>query len=80
MYGRQKLISLYTLKPICFPRVNLDHPEEEEKARKKSLHRSLVIVAFLWSVVGLIVALNIDANGAYHFYGPTGYCKPRSPV
>ena len=74
MYGPQQLISLYTLRTLCFSRVMLQ-PDEEEKARKKSLHRSLVVVAFLWGAVILIVALNIDANGAYRFYGPTGYCK-----
>jgi len=66
------LISLYTLRTICFPRVILN-PDEEEEARKKNLRRSLVVVAFLWSVVGLIVVINIDVNGAHRFYGPTGY-------
>ena len=79
MYDCPKLISLYTLKTICFPRVTLD-PVEEEEARKKSLCRSLVIVAFLWSIVGLIVVVNIAVNGAHRFYGPTGYCKPCSHV
>jgi len=45
-----------------------------------SLRRSLVVVAFLWSVVGLIVALNIDVNGAYSFYGPAGYWCWIQPV
>ncbi|KAN0141394.1 hypothetical protein V8E53_001150 [Lactarius tabidus] len=66
------LISLYTLRTLCFSRVMLQ-PGEEEKARKKSLHRSLVVVAFLWSAVFLIVAVNIDTNGAHRFYGPAGY-------
>ena len=71
--GRRKLISLHTLRKLCFSTVIL---QSDEKARKKSLHCSFLVVAFLWSVVILIVALNIDANGAYRFYGPTGYCKP----
>jgi hypothetical protein len=79
MGGRQKLISLYTLRTLCFSRVMLQ-PGEEEKARKKSLHRSLVVVAFLWSAVFLIVAVNIDTNGAHRFYGPAGYCKPCTSV
>jgi hypothetical protein len=73
----KKLISLYTLRTLCFSssRVVLG-TDEEERARKKSLHRSFVVVAFLWGAVFLIVAVNIDANGAHRFYGPAGYCKP----
>lgn len=73
-----KTISLYTVKTLCFSRVVLQ-PDEEEKARKKSLRRSFIVVACLWSAVGLIVAVNMAAVGASRFYGPTGhYCKPCS--
>ncbi|KAH9172723.1 hypothetical protein EDB89DRAFT_2164381 [Lactarius sanguifluus] len=48
-------------------------PDEEEKARKKSLRRSFIVVACLWSAVGLLVAVNTAAVGASRFYGPTGH-------
>jgi len=73
-----KTISLYTLRTLCFSRAILQ-PDEDEKARKKSLHRSFIVVACLWSSVGLVVAVNIAADGAYRFYGPAGYCTPCSP-
>lgn len=71
-----KIISIYTLRTLCFSRVI----DEEEKARKKSLRRSFIVVACLWSAVGLMAAVNIAANGAHRFYSPAGYCKPCSPV
>ncbi|KAH9048062.1 hypothetical protein EDB84DRAFT_1459112 [Lactarius hengduanensis] len=66
------IISLYTLRTLCFSKIILQ-PDEEEKEQKKTLHRSFVVVACLWSAVGLLVAVNIAANGVYRFYGPAGY-------
>ncbi|KAI9446841.1 hypothetical protein H4582DRAFT_613174 [Lactarius indigo] len=66
------IISLYTLRTLCFSKV-IFQPDEEEKARKTSLRRSFIIVACLWSAVGLLVVVNIAANGAHRFYGPAGY-------
>ncbi|KAH9074301.1 hypothetical protein EDB83DRAFT_1953136 [Lactarius deliciosus] len=65
-------ISLYTVKTLCFSRVVLQ-PEEEEKARKKSLRHSFIVVACLWSAVSLLVAVNMAVVGASRFYGPTGH-------
>ncbi|KAH9018714.1 hypothetical protein EDB85DRAFT_600355 [Lactarius pseudohatsudake] len=66
-------ISLYTVKTLCFSSVVLQ-PDEEEKARKKSLRRSFIVVACLWSAVGLIVAVNMAAVGASRFYGGHYWC------
>ncbi|KAI9438712.1 hypothetical protein H4582DRAFT_192953 [Lactarius indigo] len=65
-------ISLYTVKTLCFSRVVLQ-PDEEERARKKSLRCSFIVVACLWSAVGLIVAVSAFAAGASRFYGPAGH-------
>ena len=65
---------------LCFPtHIDLNNVQVSEddynKARKRSLLWSLGIVAVLWTVVGLILAINIGVDGSSHFYGPTGLCE-----
>jgi hypothetical protein len=40
-----------------------------------NLFRAALIVAGIWIVIILNVAINIGINGASHFYGPTGSCE-----
>jgi hypothetical protein len=40
-----------------------------------NLFRAALIVASIWIAIILNVAINIDINGASHFYGPTGACE-----
>jgi hypothetical protein len=40
-----------------------------------NLFRAVLIVAGIWIVIVLNVAINIGINGASHFYGPTGACE-----
>ncbi|KAI0247658.1 hypothetical protein BJV78DRAFT_901876 [Lactifluus subvellereus] len=77
------VISLYTLRTLCFMKVPHDDDQLDkgkiEKTRRKRLHRSLVVVVCIWASVALIVTANVAANGVGHFYGPTGYwCWIRS--
>jgi hypothetical protein len=72
-----KIISLYTLRVLCFWRIgeSESRTETEEKERKTSLNHSLVVIVCLWVVISLLVSINIAVQGAHRFYGPTGYCK-----
>ncbi|KAH9954036.1 hypothetical protein BC827DRAFT_1245247 [Russula dissimulans] len=53
------------------------NPEDErgnsERERTKSLCLGLGVVCAIWIVLGLLVGINIGADGSYHFYGPTGF-------
>jgi hypothetical protein len=62
------------LKPISPDNVQITE-EDYNNSRKQSLRWSLGVVTVLWTVVGLIVAINIGANGSSRFYGPTGLCE-----
>ncbi|KAI9508438.1 hypothetical protein F5148DRAFT_1284056 [Russula earlei] len=66
-------IAFYTLYVLCFSGDPQVTDENEDDERRKSLRRGLIFVACLWAAVGLLVAINISADGAYHLYGPAGY-------
>jgi len=69
-------ITIYTLKVLCFPRVGEGN---DESYRRKSVCQALGVVAGIWLFLGLLVGINIAADGSYHFYGPTGcWCWIRS--
>lgn len=76
----RQAITLYTLKTVCFSRVT-DHGNDQvgegDNVCKHGLRWSLGLVVFIWTAVGLVVAINIAVDGAYNFYGPSGFCKPR---
>ncbi|KAI9507341.1 hypothetical protein F5148DRAFT_1309566 [Russula earlei] len=63
-------IAFYTLYVLCF---SGEAQVADDYERRKSLRRGLIFVVCLWIVIGLLVAVDIGAHGAYHFYGPTGY-------
>jgi len=63
-------ITIYTLKVLCFPKVVEGN---DERGRKKSVRFGLGLVAGIWLFLGLLVGINIAADGSYHFYGPTGW-------
>ncbi|KAH9995626.1 hypothetical protein BJV74DRAFT_829082 [Russula compacta] len=69
------IIALYTLKSFCFSRVTNhgnDQVGEGDNVCKHDFRWSLGLVICIWTAVGLIVAINIAADGAYNFYGPSG--------
>jgi hypothetical protein len=78
-----KIISLYTLRVVCFWRVD-DSDKETEftgenvhdsvPVRRRCLIHSLIVVACLWCSLGLLVTINVLIDGVQQFYGPTGYC------
>ena len=75
-----KIISLYTLRVVCFWRVGDSDKEtgftrENVPVRKRSLFHSLAVVACLWCFLGLLVIVNVVVDGVQQFYGPTGYCE-----
>ena len=73
-----KLISLYTIRVLCFWETGHDdrgENTEKEPNFKLGLNHSFVVVACLWVALGLLVTVNIAVNGVHHFYGPTGYCE-----
>lgn len=73
-----KIISLYTLRTLCFSATHRDGQiDDEEGVHKKDLHRSLIVVACLWASLGFLVTINVAVDGVHRFYGPVGYCKPR---
>jgi hypothetical protein len=76
--GFVKIISIYTLKVLCFSEVFHDGQSSYEKTQKKNLNRSFIVVACLWASLGLLVTINVvTVDRAHHFYGPTGYCESR---
>lgn len=75
-----KIISLYTLRVVCFWRVGdndkrTECTRETEIERRRNLFHSLLVVAFLWCSLGILVTINVTADGVERFYGPAGYCK-----
>ncbi|KAI9508436.1 hypothetical protein F5148DRAFT_1149032 [Russula earlei] len=68
-----KAIAVYTLYVLCFSGGDQLTNENEDDRRRKSLRRSLAFTLCLWITVGLVVAINMGVDGAYHFYGPTGF-------
>jgi hypothetical protein len=76
--GFAKIISIYTLRVLCFSKVFHDGQISDEKAQKRNLNRSFIVVACLWVLLGLLVTANVVAlDGVHQFYGPTGYCGSR---
>jgi len=72
------LISLHTLRVVCFWRVGDSDKEteftrENVPVRRRCLIHSLVVVACLWCSLGLLVTINVLVDGVQQFYGPTGY-------
>ncbi|KAI0303462.1 hypothetical protein B0F90DRAFT_1375402 [Multifurca ochricompacta] len=69
------IISLYTVRTLCFPETCpfVGQTHEGEGGRKKSLLWSIIVVACLWTTLGLLVTINIAVNGLHRFYGPTEY-------
>ncbi|KAI9435370.1 hypothetical protein F5148DRAFT_1380385 [Russula earlei] len=67
-----KSIGVYTLYILCFSGVPPVYENEDDR-RRKSLRRSLAFIVCLWIAVGLVLTINMGADGAYHFYGPTGF-------
>jgi hypothetical protein len=76
-----KIISLYTLRVVCFWRDDSDKETEftgenvPDSVRRRCLIQSLVVVACLWCSLGLLVTINVLVDGVQQFYGPTGYCE-----
>jgi hypothetical protein len=75
-----KIISLHTLRVVCFWRVGDSNNETESTrenapARRRCLIHSLIVVACLWCSLGLLVTINVTVDGVQQFYGPTGYCE-----
>lgn len=78
-FQNAKLISLYTIRVLCFWKTGHGDRREDTENEPKSnlgLNRSFVAVACLWVTLGLLVTINIAVNGVHHFYGPTGFCEP----
>lgn len=79
------IISLHTLRVVCFWRVGDSDRETESTGenvpvRRRDLIHSLVLVACLWCLLGLLVTINVTADGVQQFYGPTGYwCWIQAP-
>jgi hypothetical protein len=69
-----KIIAIYTIVVLCFPKATND--DIDQNSSRKGVHRILGILACVWIFTGLLVGINIAANGMYGFYGPTGFCKP----
>ncbi|KAF8495141.1 hypothetical protein F5888DRAFT_582563 [Russula emetica] len=75
---RTLIISLHTLRVVCFWRVgdsdkSTEFTRETVPARRRCLIHSLVVVACLWCSLGLLVTINVIVDGVQRFYGPTGY-------
>jgi hypothetical protein len=68
-----KTISIYTLKTLCFSEAG---QIDDKRVHKRKLRHSLIVVACLWTSLGLLVAINMAVDGGRHqFYGPAGYCE-----
>ncbi|KAI0247659.1 hypothetical protein BJV78DRAFT_1243814 [Lactifluus subvellereus] len=65
LHCRTLVISLYTFRTLCFMNVlsYYDDQLHEEKTRRKRVHRSLVVVVYVWAGVALIVVVNVAVNG-----------------
>jgi len=67
------IIAIYTLVVLCFPKATNDDNDIDQNSSGKGLRWILGILACVWILTGLLVGINIAANGMYDFYGPTGF-------
>jgi len=50
-----------------------DERRKRAQERKRSWYLGLGVVFGIWILLGLLVGINIGADGSHHFYGPTGF-------
>ncbi|KAI9510983.1 hypothetical protein F5148DRAFT_473829 [Russula earlei] len=65
------IISLFTLRVVCFWRIG--RTDTDEKDHKRKLIWSVIVVASLWIALGVLVGVNMAVSKNGRFYAPTGY-------